>query len=316
VTSATQENTGPTRQQQLAAWLAYLSLAVAVVYLVAVVFRRWEVLLAGLVTLAVMVVALWFAVSRRGTTRLVALGAAVAALALLAWVMVASSSVRVLVVGVLLAAVSTGAARLALRPPSVAPERVPSAPRGDHSVLIMNPWSGGGKVEKFELERLCRERGIEPIVLYKGSDLLALAEDAVERGADVIGMAGGDGSQSTVAAVAASTTMVAAFAAPALADTYYYAAGTRQSDKPSQTSADEWKAFLGSDHDPEAYTVQYPRDLAPLIGEKTLDDSVAEGVERPDQYAALRELGCSKAQGYLWGRPAVELPPAPVQVSV
>jgi diacylglycerol kinase family enzyme len=57
-------------------------------------------------------------------------------------------------------------------------------------------------VEKFELERRCRERGIEPIVLYKGSDLLALAEDAVERGADVIGMAGGDGSQALVASVA------------------------------------------------------------------------------------------------------------------
>jgi diacylglycerol kinase family enzyme len=36
----------------------------------------------------------------------------------------------------------------------------------------------------------------------KGSDLLALAEDAVERGADVIGMAGGDGSQALVASVA------------------------------------------------------------------------------------------------------------------
>ena len=71
-----------------------------------------------------------------------------------------------------------------------------------HAVLIMNPWSGGGKVERFELERLCRERGIEPIVLVKGSDLLALAEDAVQRGADVIGMAGGDGSQALVASVA------------------------------------------------------------------------------------------------------------------
>ena len=39
-------------------------------------------------------------------------------------------------------------------------------------------------------------------MLYKGSDLLALAEDAVERGADVIGMAGGDGSQALVASVA------------------------------------------------------------------------------------------------------------------
>lgn len=36
--------------------------------------------------------------------------------------------------------------------------------------------------------------------------------------------------------------------------------------------------------------------------------AVAEGVERPDQYAALVELGCPTAQGYLWGRPAVELP--------
>ena len=105
--------------------------------------------------------------------------------------MVASSSVRVLVVGVALAAVSAAAAaRLALRPPSVDPAAVVAAPRAGHAVLIMNPWSGGGKVEKFELERLCRERGIEPIVLYKGSDLLALAEDAVARGADVIGMAG------------------------------------------------------------------------------------------------------------------------------
>ena len=192
----------PTAQQRAAAWLAYASLALASVYLVVVTFRRWDVLLAGLATLAVMVVALWFAVSRRGTTRLVALGVAAAALVLFAVVMVASSSLRVLVVGVLLAALSTGSARFALRPPSVDPAQVPTTPPARHAVLIMNPWSGGGKVERFELERLCRERGIEPIVLVKGSDLLALAEDAVQRGADVIGMAGGDGSQALVASVA------------------------------------------------------------------------------------------------------------------
>lgn len=37
--------------------------------------------------------------------------------------------------------------------------------------------------------------------------------------------------------------------------------------------------------------------------------AVAEGVERPAQLQALVELGCPKAQGYLWGRPAAELPP-------
>ena len=93
--------------------------------------------------------------------------------------------------------------RVALRPPAVdagagAPRRRgPATP-----VLIMNPWSGGGKVEKFELERLCRERGIEPIVLYKGSRPARAGRGCRRRGADVIGMAGGDGSQALVASVA------------------------------------------------------------------------------------------------------------------
>ncbi len=45
--------------------------------------------------------------------------------------------------------------------------------------------------------------GLEPVVLRPGDDLLQLAEDAIARGADVIGMAGGDGSQALVASVAA-----------------------------------------------------------------------------------------------------------------
>jgi diacylglycerol kinase family enzyme len=66
----------------------------------------------------------------------------------------------------------------------------------------MNLKSGGGKAEKFHLVEECRKRGIEPIVLGPGDDLLQLADDAVSRGADVIGMAGGDGSQALVATVA------------------------------------------------------------------------------------------------------------------
>ena len=57
--------------------------------------------------------------------------------------------------------------------------------------------------ERFQLAAECRQRGIEPVVLRPGDDLLQLAEDAVARGADVIGMAGGDGSQALVASVAA-----------------------------------------------------------------------------------------------------------------
>ena len=201
MTARPAEPTGPTRVQQAAAWLAYLSLAAAAAYLVVVTIRRWDVLLAGLASLAVLVVAAWFAVSRRGTPRVVALVVGAVALVVFVVVMVASNSVRVLVAGLLLAAASTACARYALhRPVEESGAAVAQRPR--HAVLIMNPWSGGGKVERFELERRCRERGIEPIVLVPGSDLLALAEDAVRRGADVLGMAGGDGSQALVASVA------------------------------------------------------------------------------------------------------------------
>ncbi|HET9020838.1 MAG TPA: diacylglycerol kinase family protein [Ornithinibacter sp.] len=202
MTARPAERTGPDRRRQAAAWLAYLTLAAAAVYLVVVTIRRWDVLLAGLASLAVLVVAAWFAVSRRGTPRVVALVVGAAALVLFVVVMVASESVRVLVVGLLLAAASTACARFALHEPAAGPADASVASRPRQAVLIMNPWSGGGKVERFELERLCRERGIEPIVLVRGSDLLALAEDAVRRGADVIGMAGGDGSQALVASVA------------------------------------------------------------------------------------------------------------------
>jgi diacylglycerol kinase family enzyme len=71
-----------------------------------------------------------------------------------------------------------------------------------HGVLLMNPRSGGGKVRRFDLEAEARRRGVRPIVLQPGDDLRALAEMAATDGADVMGMAGGDGSQALVADVA------------------------------------------------------------------------------------------------------------------
>ncbi len=63
--------------------------------------------------------------------------------------------------------------------------------------------SGGGKVERFNLGEEARARGIEAIALEPGDDLAVLARDAVSRGADALAMAGGDGSQAIVAAIAA-----------------------------------------------------------------------------------------------------------------
>ncbi|WP_051274521.1 diacylglycerol kinase family protein [Cellulomonas sp. URHD0024] len=77
------------------------------------------------------------------------------------------------------------------------------APRATQPVLLMNPRSGGGKVARFRLEERCHDLGIEAVVLGPGDDLVALAEGAVARGCDLLGMAGGDGSQALVATVAA-----------------------------------------------------------------------------------------------------------------
>ena len=74
--------------------------------------------------------------------------------------------------------------------------------RPSHPVLICNPWSGGGKVEQFGLVELAEELGVETVMLDHGLDLEQLARDAIARGADCLGMAGGDGSQALVASIA------------------------------------------------------------------------------------------------------------------
>lgn len=69
-------------------------------------------------------------------------------------------------------------------------------------VMLCNPRSGDGKVEKFGLRRMAADLGVEVVVLEKGFDLAQLAREAIARGADCLGMAGGDGSQALVASVA------------------------------------------------------------------------------------------------------------------
>jgi diacylglycerol kinase family enzyme len=69
----------------------------------------------------------------------------------------------------------------------------------------MNPKSGGGKVGRFDLKRKAEDLGAEVFVLTgpEPVDVAAVAEDAVAAGVDLLGVAGGDGTQALVAAVAA-----------------------------------------------------------------------------------------------------------------
>ena len=71
-------------------------------------------------------------------------------------------------------------------------------------VLFINPRSGDGKAARARLAERARDTGIEAVILDPGQDLAALAGDAAAAGADVLGMAGGDGSLAVVAAVAAA----------------------------------------------------------------------------------------------------------------
>ena len=179
----------------------------AVAALVVVVIALWGDLgwlVVAVVALLVAVAAGWAALVHRGTTRVVASIVAVLALIGLVVALLRAVSLVELVLVVVLLALSGSAARYALghdlaADPLGASARVAPAQRG---VLLMNPWSGGGKVARFDLVAEAQRRGVRPVVLGEGDDLVELAERAVREGADVLGMAGGDGSQALVADVA------------------------------------------------------------------------------------------------------------------
>ena len=65
----------------------------------------------------------------------------------------------------------------------------------------MNPRSGGGKVARFGLRQKAESLGAR-VAMLEGPDYIdvtELAEHAVADGADLLGVAGGDGTQALVA---------------------------------------------------------------------------------------------------------------------
>ena len=198
----------PTAGERVAALAALVTELAAVGLVLAGIVAHLIPIIAAAAGLLICVVACWYVVSRRGVVRVVSAIVAVAFLAAAITSLVfADLSLWRLALVIVLSVLSVGLARHALRRDAQAVRagvaQQVSAAQPDYPVLIMNPKSGGGKAERFHLADECRRRGIEPVLLEPGDDLLQLAEDAVGRGADVIGMAGGDGSQALVASVAA-----------------------------------------------------------------------------------------------------------------
>jgi diacylglycerol kinase family enzyme len=69
-------------------------------------------------------------------------------------------------------------------------------------VLLINPRSGNGRATRAALAEHAREQGIETVVVTPEQSLAELVGEAVEGGADALGMAGGDGSLAVVATAA------------------------------------------------------------------------------------------------------------------
>ena len=194
------------RDRVLAA-VSLLAAASAALLVVVAALDNRKGLVVALLGAVVLVGAGWMAVSRRGAARAVALLVAVGGLVLLLasigvadvvwWRALGAAALGVVSVAAARSALHTGIDELQAAP---TPGRPVAA--AAHAVLLMNPKSGGGKAVRFDLAGECAARGIRPVVLGPGDDLLALAEDAIAGGADVIGMAGGDGSQALIATVA------------------------------------------------------------------------------------------------------------------
>jgi diacylglycerol kinase family enzyme len=206
VTPAESPRSAP--EQHWLARLSFLLVGLAVVFVaVFAELKSLTMLAVGLVGAAVTLAAAFFFLSRRGLWRWLSLAVfvltpiaviAVFAFRNLLWVAVVAAAIWLL---------ASTTARLALARDHTdwrMPEH-PAEPPPRHPYLIMNPKSGGGKVEKFDLKRRAEERGAE-VFLIDGSepvDVAKVAREAVAQGADLLGVAGGDGTQALVAGIAA-----------------------------------------------------------------------------------------------------------------
>ncbi len=183
----------------MAAIASLLLMAASVIAAGVVAVQRFPRGVSVLACVVAAAAAAWWALTRRGPARAVALaGAGVLLAGAVALVVIERG---VLEDALILAAflLSIEAARRAF----AAPARLRAADLPQRPVLFYNPKSGGGKAVRFHIAREARARGVEPIELHLGDDLAGMVHDAIDNGADAVGVAGGDGTQAIVAAVAA-----------------------------------------------------------------------------------------------------------------
>ncbi|MGA5900405.1 diacylglycerol/lipid kinase family protein [Streptomyces venetus] len=164
-------------------------------------------LAAGIAGLALTAAALWWVLSRRGPVRVAAATLAAASPVGVITLFATAGLLWVIFASLLLWCLAVWSGRYALRSTGLRPVRVKEyrTPPPQRPFLLLNPRSGGGKVEKFSLKEKAEALGAHVVLLDpdRHQDVTELARAAVADGADLLGVAGGDGTQALVAAVAA-----------------------------------------------------------------------------------------------------------------
>lgn len=195
-------------KRRLAALGAIALFSVTTIVVVILLANDIGALLLALIGLGIGVIGAWWLLTEDGLLRALSPVALVGGLGLFVlslWLATdddASALLRAVVLGAMFG-ISVALGRFSLtRPHAAEAEAASRIDPPQRPVLLCNPWSGGGKVASFGLAELATELGIEVVMLEEGLDLEQLTRDAVARGADCLGMAGGDGSQALVASVA------------------------------------------------------------------------------------------------------------------
>ncbi len=190
----------PAGRQRVAAAAALALLLAAAVLVVDLSIGNFPWGLILLAAVAGSLAAAWYGVLGAGPARALGFAGALLILVLAVVILLAfGEGFREALVVLLLLSLAMASGREAVR--IRAP--LPGADAPENAVLFYNPKSGGGKAEQFSVAEEAEKRGIRPVQLKRGDDLEMLVREAVADGADGLAMAGGDGSQAIVAAVAA-----------------------------------------------------------------------------------------------------------------
>nr|WP_258308582.1 diacylglycerol kinase family protein [Streptomyces sp. NWU339] len=176
--------------------------------LVAAGLRSVLWVLVGLAGLALAAVGVWWVLAHTGVLRVLGAVLSVAAPVTVFALYAAFGLLGPALVSLALWALAVTAARTVPAHGHTVSERAEQAERTlvkePHAPwILMNPRSGGGKVGRFQLAEKARAAGCRVVLLDAGQDVVELARQAVAEGADLLAVAGGDGTQALVAEVAA-----------------------------------------------------------------------------------------------------------------